>query len=499
VHRRRWLQAASALTAGVAALPTGRTPAAPGEDDAGAGGVVALGSRRELFVDRFLIDRLAGGAAMALERPRDEGIALRLDRPWEGPFSGYATVIRDGPLTRLYYRGLPRAGADGSDNEVTCCAESPDGIAWSRPELSVFERAGSRATNIVLADQPPFSHNFCPMLDPRPGVPAGERYKALAGTSRTGLHAFASEDGLRWRRLDGGPVLTEGAFDSQNVPFWSEHEGRYLCYLRVFVDGYRRIARATSDDFRSWSRPVLMTYGDRPVEHLYTNQTSPYFRAPHLYVGIAARFVPGRRVISPEQAEAIGVDPDYFSDCSDAVLITSRGGDRYDRQFMEGFLVPGIGPENWVSRTNYPALNVVPTGAHAMSFYANQNYGQPTAHLRRYSLRLDGFACVRAPYEGGELVTRPLTFAGDELVLNFATSAAGAIRVEVQEPDGRPIPGLGLDDAEPTIGNEIERPARWHGGGDLAALAGRPVRLRFALQDARLYALRFRPAAEAAN
>ena len=68
------------------------------------------------------------------------------------------------------------------------------------------------------------------MIDPRPGVPAAERYKALAGTARTGLHAFASEDGLRWRRLGDGAVLTKGAFDSQNVPSWSEHEGRYLCY-----------------------------------------------------------------------------------------------------------------------------------------------------------------------------------------------------------------------------------------------------------------------------
>ena len=497
MHRRRWLQSATAL-AGFSALTPARVAGAVPR--AGDGEALDLGSRRELFLDRLLIERLDGGAALTLERPRDEGIALRFDRPWEGAFCAYATVLRDGPVFRLYYRGRPRSGADGSDAEVTCYAESRDGVEWSRPDLGLFEREGSRANNIVLADLPPFSHNFCPMIDPRPGVPADERYKALAGTRRTGLHAFASEDGLRWRRLGDGPVLTEGAFDSQNVPFWSEHEGRYLCYLRVFVDGVRRVARATSDDFLHWSEPELMGYGDRPVEHLYTNQTSPYFRAPHLYVGIAARFMPGRRVISPEQAEAIGVDPGYFGDCSDAVLLTSRGGDRYDRTFMEGFLVPGIGPENWVSRTNYPALNVVPTGRHEMSFYANQNYGQPTAHLRRYSLRLDGFACVRAPYEGGELVTRPLTFAGDELALNFATSAAGGIRVEIREPDDSgPIPGFALDDAVETIGNEIDRPVRWRAGGDLGSLAGRPVRLRFALKDASRDAMRFRPAGETSS
>src|SRR6266542_3053602 len=158
--------------------------------------VVRLGSRRELFADRFLIDRLKG-ASLALERPHDEGAVLRFDKPWEGRFCGYATVIKDGPLYRLYYRGLPDAGGDGSNREVTCYAESKDGIRWTKPELGLFEINGSKANNVVLAGMAPFSHNFCPMLDPRKEVPRGERYKALAGTGGSGLVAFVSADGLR--------------------------------------------------------------------------------------------------------------------------------------------------------------------------------------------------------------------------------------------------------------------------------------------------------------
>jgi hypothetical protein len=454
--------------------------------------VIRLGSRHELFVDRFLIDTMTA-ATLTLERPHDEGVVLRFDKPWEGRFCGYATVIKDGSLYRLYYRGLPSSGGDGSDREVTCYAESKDGIAWTKPELGLFAVNGSKANNIVLAGAAPFSHNFCPMLDSRKDVPRAERYKALAGTGRSGLVAFVSEDGLRWKKLRDKPVITRGAFDSQNVPFWSEAEGLYLCYFRVFVKGVRRIARSTSKDFVSWTEPVLMEYGNRPIEHLYTNQTSPYFRAPHLYVGVAARFLPGRQVLTAEEAKAINVDPDYFKDCSDGVLITTRGGDRYDRTFMEGFLCPGIGLENWVSRTNYPALNIVPTGSHEMSLYANQNYGQPTSHLRRYTLRLDGFASVSAPFSGGELLTKPLTFAGKELVLNFATSAAGGIRVEIQDASGKALPGHALADAVETIGNETGRVVRWRSGSDLGALAGKPVRLRFVMRDARLFAMQFRP------
>lgn len=453
---------------------------------------IEIASRLELFVDHHFIDKLAG-VSLVLERPRDEGIAFRFDKPWEGAFCGYATIIHDGPLYRCYYRGLPASGRDGSEAEVTCVAESKDGISWTKPELGLFEVRGTKANNIILAGLAPFSHNFCPMLDTRKGVPKDQRYKALAGTRSSGLVAFVSEDGLHWKKLQEKAVFTKGAFDSQNVPFWSEHEQSYLCYFRVFEKGIRRIARTTSKDFITWTEPVMMGYGDRPIEHLYTNQTSPYFRAPHLYVGTAARFMPNRQVLTPEQAKAIGVDPGYFKDCSDGVLLTSRGGDQYDRTFMEGFLSPGIGLENWVSRTNYPALNIVQTGPAEMSLYANQNYGQPTSHLRRYSLRLDGLAAVSAPYVEGEMRTKPLTFTGKELVLNFATSAAGGIRVEIQDASGKAISGFALADSVETIGNEIERAVRWKSGSDVSSLAGKPVRLRFVMRDTRLFSLRFRP------
>ena len=55
----------------------------------------------------------------------------------------------------------------------------------------------------------------------------------------------------------------------------------------------RSIARVTSNDFIHWTDPVQMRFGDsgvKPTEHLYTNQTQPYFRAPHIYISMAARF-----------------------------------------------------------------------------------------------------------------------------------------------------------------------------------------------------------------
>lgn len=235
-----------------------------------------------------------------------------------------------------------------------------------------------------------------------------------------------------------------------------------------------------------------MTFGDVPPEHLYTNQTAPYFRAPHIYIGVCARFMPGRQIVSTEQAAALGVDPGYYKDCSDAVVITSRGGAAYSRTFMEGFIRPGLGLANWVSRSNYPALNLVQTGPATMSLYVNRNNGQPTACLHRYELRLDGLASLSAGYSGGELITKPFTFEGSRLELNFSTSAPGGVRVELQDAAGQPLPGYTLDDARELIGDEIERTCSWRGGESVAALRGQPVRLRFVLKDADVFSFRFR-------
>jgi len=465
-----------------------------------AGDAIEIGDRRELFVDHFLIDKL-DNVQLRLNRPRDEGVALEFDKPWEGLFCGYCTVIKDGDLFRLYYRGRPSVGADGSPEEVYCYAESKDGLQWTKPELDLFPLDGHPKTNIVLADAAPITHNFSPMLDARPSVSPDQRFKAIGGTMQSGLIALVSADGLRWKKLREEPVISvemvpyKYMFDSQNLAFWSVLEEKYVCFFRVFQDGIRRIARSTSDDFLNWSAPVLMGYrhhgGEAPIEHLYTNQTHAYFRAPHLYVSVAARFMPKRQVLTDEQAKAINVSPLYFKDTSDAVLMTSRGGAFYDRTFLGGFVRPGIGARNWVSRTNYPALNIVQTGPTEMSVYLNQDYAQPTSHLHRYSMRLDGFASAQAAYAGGELLTKPLTFSGRELTINFGTSAAGSIRVEILDADGKPIPGFTLAEATEQIGNEIVRTVSWKQGTDVSALAGKSVRLRFVMKDADLYSFKF--------
>jgi hypothetical protein len=459
---------------------------------------IALGSRRELFVDKFLIDKL-DGLSLRLQPPQSGGVALKFDQPWEGQVSGYVTVIHDGDLYRMYYRGRPLTGYGDNDpraQEVTCYAESNDGITFTRPRLGLVSFGGNKDNNAILADVGHVTHNFAPFLDTKPGVPKSQRFKAVGGSSQSGLIGWVSEDGIHFQKLRDEPIITGGAFDSQNNVMWSDHEQCYVCFFRTFKNGVRWITRTTSPDFLAWTKAEDMTFGDAPHEHLYTNQTDVYFRAPHIYIGTAARFWPERRSLTDAQVAALKLEgKDNYQglklETSDAVLLTSRGGNQYDRTFLESLVRPGTDLKNWTARSNYPARGIVPTGPREMSMYIQRDYGQPTAHLERCVFRTDGLVAVHADYQPGELVTKPLTFDGKYLTVNLSSSAAGGGFVEIQDADGKPIPGFTLAECVELNTDDIARVVSWKNGSDVSSLAGKPVRLRFRLKDADLFAFQF--------
>ena len=466
--------------------------------------VIELGGRLEPFFDRALIAE-SKGANLLLHEPRDEGVVMKFDQPWEGAFCGYCTILRDGDRLHLYYRGKNAGGADGT-GEVTCHAESRDGVIWTKP---VTNLAGAPDGSNVILNEAGLTHNFSPMLDARPGVSADERFKALGGVlskqGPSGLFALASADGVHWRKLQTAPVLTKGSFDSQNVAFWSKQEGCYVAYFRTFTggvttgdvwrpSGLRTVSRATSPDFLHWSEPKAMAFTPAQEHHFYTSQAQPYFRAPHLLISTAARWVPSRRPLTDDEAAALKIDQAYYKsakDASDCVFMTSRDGVTLEQNFPQSLIRPGLDLGQWVSRTGYPVLNLIQTGPAEMSLYTNQDYAQPTAHIRRYSWRLDGIASMSAPYAGGEFTTKLLRFSGHALRLNLATSAAGSVRVEIQDADGKPLSGRTLADSQDFAGNRLEHDFRWKKGPDLSDLAGRVIRLRFVLKDADVYSLRF--------
>ena len=178
--------------------------------------------------------------------------------------------------------------------------------------------------------------------------------------------------------------------------------------------------------------------------------------------------MPGRRVLTDSELRELESEKDIPSwltnDCSDAVLMSTRGGDSYDRTFREGWVLPGTDFRDWVSRSNYPACGIVQTDSTQMSLYVTRRNGQSSAYVGRCTLRIDGFASIRADYQGGEMLTRPLIFSGNQLEINFATSAAGSLRVEIQDTTGRPIPGFTMQECPDIVGDRIDHIVAWGPG-----------------------------------
>jgi len=450
-----------------------------------AGEAVRIGSRLEPLVDEFLIDKLKG-AKLTLNRPTPQEVAIVHDKPWEGSVCFYHTVFQDGDLYRMYYRGAhfdEKVG--GIPSQVVCYAESRDGVRWTKPNLGLVEFKGSKKNNIIWSGLG--SHNFAPFKDPNPACKPSERYKALA-SGKGGLYPFKSPDGIHWTLMRKKPVITKGAFDSQNLAFWDTVRGRYVDFHRGFKDGVRDIMTCTSDDFVNWTEPKWLTYPGIPKEHLYTNQITAYARAPHIFMGFPKRFVPGRRGAKH-----------VYPGVSDGVFMTSRDGLSFHR-WGEAFVRPGLQADRWVCRNNMLAWGIVttkPTVAGTpdeLSLYCIEGYySGDSCQMRRYTLRVDGFVSVAAPFKGGEMLTKPIVFDGKELVINFATSAAGSVRVELRDAKGTPIPGHTLRDCPEIFGDSLDQVVAWKGGSDVSALAGKPVRLRFVMKDADLFSIQFRP------
>ncbi len=281
------------------------------------------------------------------------------------------------------------------------------------------------------------------------------------------------------------PIVVGDGFDSLNMAFWDPLIGRYREYHREFRAGYRDMMTSTSEDFLRWTEPQWVEYGGAPAEHLYSPAVLQYSRAPHIYLSFPMRLVANRLVV-PEESD---------SQATEGVFMSSRDGINFDRGFLESWIRPGLDPKAWRHGNTNPSWGLLQTGPEELSVYWMQHshhFPEVFGQIRRGTLRLDGFVSIHAKYAAGEFTTKPLTFAGSELVMNYSTSAVGSVRVEIQDQEGTPLPGFTLADCPDIWGDAIEQVVKWQSGSDVSALAGQVVRLRFVMKDADLYAIRFR-------
>ena len=476
--------------------------------------MIKIGSRRELFADDFLIDQKLTDAVRSMHHPVCRERVLVNDAPWEGDGWVYYSTFEDNGLYRMYYHTNPLLDRENKKSFVgphyICYACSLDGVHWVKPKLGIWEYNKSCANNIILEiDTEDAFHVF---RDENPSCPDEERYKALLtrrvtrdGQRVSQLWCMTSFDGIHF--ADGWILSEQGRFDTHNTAFWDPLLGKYVCYFRDLhknADGemVRDIRRMESADFRQWSVPEPIVYtGCTEDFQMYTNGIHPYMRAPYLYVGIPTRYVQ-RPAWEDNYDELCGSEhrrfrmqfhPRYGLALTDNLLITSRDGITFNRS-GEAFMRPGPeGRKRWVYGDSYASNTIVATppvdetDAWELSFYSAVNqWSEETAHVYRYSLRMDGFYSYGGGYEEKTLVTKPFIFDGSRLEVNFSTSAAGRMRIFLEQADGRPI--LGGDSGD-LFGDSIDR--KVHFKAELSVLSGTPVRMRVLLKDADIYSFRF--------
>ncbi len=489
---------------------------------------IDIGNRRELFVEESLIDTRQG-IEFRLHKPKPQSVVIVHDEPWEGSGSGYHSIFQDGDIYRLYYKAwqlnVSQGKVDTGSHPLFCCyAESTDGIHWKKPKLGIHEFNGSKANNIAM-----ISASFgnlkvdaghpAVFKDENPNAAADAKYKAILRSSgKNGLIVFKSPDAIHWSPLSKEPILSGvGAFDSQNLAFWDPNIKKYRAYWRIFTAGttnekvwkpagIRAIRTAVSDDLIHWTDQFDLQYTDSPHEHLYTNQIKPYHRAPHILIGFPERYIDRGWSKSMEKLPQAAhrkmrasASRRYGTAITEGLFMASRDGHTFKR-WNEAFLPAGYGhPDNWKYGDNYIAWHVVETKSplvgqpNELSLYASEDYWTgSSSRLRRYTLRLDGFVSAHAGGKAGQLKTKPFTFKGSELTINFKTSAAGSVRFELQDENGKPIAGYSLADCPVIFGDDIDRTVEWKTGSNISALSGKPVRLLIELKDADLYAFQFR-------
>jgi hypothetical protein len=457
---------------------------------------IDIGTRLELFVDVFLVEETRG-VRFKLHRPERREVSFLCDAPWEDDVAMFYRVLEDSGVVRLYYRASIPDRSEGT--VISAMAESTDGgLTFVRPDLGIVEYEGSKKNNILFKSGSPFPSPPPSFIDTNPGCKPDERYKGF-GTRDLRLYAVCSADGLRWRSMHEGPLEMPGVFDTINTAFWDTESGCYRSFTRSWHDSengfapiettsptcVRAIQSSTSKDFIHWTEPIQIRYDDaEKMTQMYTNSVLPCPGAEHIYLGFPNRYVPTRTF-----------DPNHTNfGLNDALFMTSRDCVHWKRS-LEAWVRPGLDPLNWTDRNNYPTWGIVQTSPTEWSMYVSEHYRHPgtPARLRRLSIRPHGFASMHADYTGGEFTTKPLVFSGDKLQLNYSTSAAGSLQVEIQHADRTPFPGFGLEDMDPLFGDELDRLVKWKGGGDLSAFIGIPVRFRFRLKDADLFALQTVP------
>ena len=405
---------------------------------------------------------------------------LEPQMPWEGQtLVMYGTVMRLGDTWRMYYSSGLHA--------YFCIVESDDGFNWHRPTVGRVEFNGSKENNIVHTPVNCATVCYDPQDEDAP-------FKMITLMKGSGIRGGVSKDGLSWTMLDEPLIVKPPCSDVQALWF-GKVDGKYIITHKTMHGHARRsVCIAESEDFRNWSPSRLILTSD-----LYDPPDTEYhgmvgFPYADMYLGLAERWIN-----TPNHIELL--------------LVWSHDRKTWHRPIPRE---PFIGPtyywnQGWNTSNSAGPLQV----GNQLRFYFN---GQSGSHFHvkpsgprklgvigLATITVDRFASITAGFMEGQLVTKPMTWPGGDLLINASTTrhidgypldGGGQMSIEVWDEQGHPIDGYCGDtkaeyaDNAPVRG-VVNLPAiKWAGNRSLNDLAGQRIRLVFTMRDSHLYGFR---------
>lgn len=487
-----------------------------------------IGSRRQLFIDDYLIASMHGLKRSFHAATKHPEPVMVPAHPWEGVgtadwpsvYMHSGDVIFD-EQKKLYRMWYSTATKDMNFQHDMLYATSTDGVHWNKPlDLNIVKYDGSGANNIVVRGCGP--QNVLRMdQEPDPN----KRYqlfsfdRTVSPNNAGGSYAWRySADGLHWSDPDVIPAFRSW-YDFGNVAY-DETRGIYALVVKSKHDanyrhpvlgkdpdvGFRRWHMTTSRDRMNWTKPVeLLSDFDEIDKRLYMEgegcaMLNSYglslFSYHGVYLGIQYLF----RI----------ADPGGFLNLEGGPM---DGRLLFTRDFTEPWLIPSRefaiprgrkGEFDWgmiVSVTNRPALS--PDGDQWYYYYGGWEYGHGTSKRRACiglaKFRVDGFISIDSVGTRGILETPALTFAGAKLKVNVNATGENTVgeknyvRVELLDADGDVIDGYARGDCDPIHADDVNHTVTWKGDSDVSSLAGDVIRIKFYIKGAELYAMQFVP------
>jgi hypothetical protein len=512
---------------------------------------VMIGSRKHLFIDEVLIAENKN-VSFNVNPPR---LAERVIENITGPFRKHLNVIEDEDgLIRLY---------NAVDDDYLAVRTSWDGIHWEVPNLPDGHYKDN--TNIVLHQSTGMGVVF---FDPN--APQKERWKYLSDYHRRGVFLYYSTDGWSFKRYKI-PVLPFRSGSQANL-FYDDQRQVYVAYHRsdftktLSGDTERTfVMTETSDLIKPWPftpvsqkkslelakthrvhdiHPWYLDNGpltpagfafeypsvfgpddsiDPRETDIYVPKAMKYPWADDTYISFPVVYFhyeesdPLTRIILMDPERGRGSGP------IETQVATSRDGIHWKRYPRPVYIGNGI-HQNWPVNQAYMAHGMIRRGNEIWQYYFGTEIYHSTWSkdksknaVYRVVQRLDGFVSADTPYkEEGYLITKPLIFKGNRLILNIDTDAAGYTQVGFLDVQGKPIPGFTVDDCIYINGDFIETEVEWFPNWrdfpsmegskiediepyknefqftkDLSSLEGKIVQVVFRMRGSKLYSMRF--------